>query len=228
MRYVTVRITPTEGEAFHPIGQALADEPAVTRGPIHRYELLSDGSAIMLGEGFGDRERYGAVLDGSPYVHDYSVTGTDGWWYSYTHFEPTDLTRSMLEHRRESEVMMEMPLEVAEDGSFEITFVGDQAAFADAVLTDRDGIAIEVLETGDHTPEADDLFGVLTARQQEVLEAAVRLGYYRNPRETTHEAIAERVDASPSTVGEHLRKIESRVFSRFVRPGASDDPRPTP
>ncbi|PSP67393.1 hypothetical protein BRC79_06705 [Halobacteriales archaeon QH_8_67_27] len=28
--------------------------------------------------------------------------------------------------------------------------------------------------------------------------------------------MAERLDVSPATVGEHLRKIESRVFSGFV------------
>ncbi|WP_444542726.1 helix-turn-helix domain-containing protein [Halomicrobium urmianum] len=49
------------------------------------------------------------------------------------------------------------------------------------------------------------------------------MGYYRNPREATHEDVAERVGTTASTVGEHLRKIESRVFSRFVREGRGPD-----
>lgn len=228
MRYVTVRITPTEGSAFHPLGQRLADDPAVTREAIHRSELLDDGTAVLLAEARGDRERYEEILDDSPDVIDYSVTGDDGWWYSYTHYEPTELTRRMLARRRESEMMMETPYDVAEDGSLEITFVGDKGAFAGAMPMDSDAFTIEVLETGDHHPQIDDLFGALTARQQEILDAAVRLGYYENPRNATHEEIAAEVDASPSTVGEHLRKIESHVFSQFVKTGAAGDPRPTP
>ncbi|WP_121820606.1 helix-turn-helix domain-containing protein [Halostella salina] len=228
MRYVRIRITPTEGQGFHPLGEALSEEPSVTRGAIHRDELLDDGTAVMLAEARGDRDRYEAILQSSPHVLDYAVTGADGWWYSYTHFEPTDLTRRMLQHQRESELVLEMPIEVAEDGSYDMTLVGDEGAFADAVTIDTDEFSVTVLETGSHAPQVDELFGTLTARQQEVLEAAVRLGYYENPREATHEAIADRVDASPSTVGEHLRKIESRIFSRFVRTGASDEPRPTP
>jgi predicted DNA binding protein len=228
MRYVTVRITPTEGAAFHPLGQRLADDPSVMREAVHRNELLDDGTAVMLAEARGDRARYEAILRESPYVLDYAVTAADGWWYSYTHYEPTALTRRMLAQRGESETMMEMPYDVAEDGSLEITFVGDEGAFADAMPMDSEAYSIEVLETGDHRPQVDDLFGTLTARQREILDAAVRLGYYENPREATHEDIAETADASPSTVGEHLRKIESRVFSQFVQTGAADDARPTP
>jgi len=227
MRYVTVRITPAEGTAFHPLGQALADDPSVTREAIHRNELLDDGTAVMLAEARGDCERYGEILRESPHVLDYAVTGADGWWYSYTHYEPTDLTRRMLDQRRESEVMMEMPYDVAEDGSLDITFVGDRGAFGGAMPMDSDAYTIEVLETGDHSPQIDDLFGTLTARQQEILDTAVRLGYYENPREATHADVADAVDASPSTVGEHLRKIEASVFSQFVRTGAADDRRPT-
>jgi predicted DNA binding protein len=228
MRYVTVRITPTEGTSFHPLGQALADDPSVTREAIHRSELLDDGTGVLLAEARGDRTRYEEILRNSPDVIDFAVTEADGWWYSYTHYEPTELTRRMLEQRRESEVMMEMPYDVAEDGSMEITFVGDAGAFADAMPRESDAYTIEALETGDHSPQVDDLFGALTARQQEILDAAVRQGYYRNPREATHEEIATAVDASPSTVGEHLRKIESHVFSQFVRTGAAGDARPTP
>ncbi|WP_135536236.1 helix-turn-helix domain-containing protein [Halostella pelagica] len=228
MRYVTVRITPKEGTAFHPLGQALSDDPSVTREAVHRNELLDDGTCAMLAEARGDRNRYEEILEESLHVLDYAVTGTDCWWYSYTHYEPTDLTRRMLQQRGESEVMMEMPYDVAEDGSMEITFVGDEQTFAGAMPMGGDAFTIEVLETGDHHPEVDDLFGTLTARQQEILDTAVRLGYYQNPRKATHEEIADQVDASPSTVGEHLRKIESHVFSEFVQTGAAGDTRRRP
>lgn len=49
-----------------------------------------------------------------------------------------------------------------------------------------------------------------------MLEVAIRLGYYENPREATHEDIAEEVGVEAGTVGKHLRKVESHVFSKYV------------
>jgi predicted DNA binding protein len=45
-----------------------------------------------------------------------------------------------------------------------------------------------------------------------VLETAVDVGYYTNPREATHADIADELGIAATTVGEHLREIESRVF----------------
>ncbi|WP_425603073.1 helix-turn-helix domain-containing protein [Halosolutus gelatinilyticus] len=42
---------------------------------------------------------------------------------------------------------------------------------------------------------------------------AVETGYYRSPRETSLEDVVDAVGIAPSTASEHLRKIESRVFS---------------
>lgn len=219
MRYMKVSVTPTEGVAFHPLGQQLADEPTVTREAIHRVELLEDGTGVMLAEARGNRKQYENILSDSGYMIDYSLAGSDGRWYSYTHFEPTDLTRQMVRRQRELEVMMEMPVYTAEDGSLEITFVGDKEGFGRATLSEADFYDIEVLEIGKRHSQVDDLFACLTARQQEVLDAAVRFGYYQNPRNATHEDIARVIEISPSTVGEHLRKIESRIFSKFIHEG---------
>jgi predicted DNA binding protein len=49
-----------------------------------------------------------------------------------------------------------------------------------------------------------------------VLEVAVAEGYYHNPREATHEDIANVVGIAPTTVGDHLREIEMNVFEMLV------------
>jgi len=216
MRYVTVRLTPTEGGALHPLGQALADAEHITREAIHQVELLSDGTGVMLGEARGNRERYERILAESEYVHQYAVTGANGRWYAYLQFEPNETNRQMIQQRQRSAVLMEMPIETNPDGSMDITLVGDDGAFADAVPENSDAYDIELLETGQRPPRVDDLFGCLTQRQQTVLETAVELGYYENPREATQRDVADAVDATAGTVGEHLRKIEQRVFAQFV------------
>ena len=216
MRYVRLRVTPEEGHSFHPLGETLRREPAVRRERIHQVELLADETGIMLAEATGDRERYEAILTDSPYVHEFSVTGADGRWYSYSHFDPTGLTLAMLERRREQELMVETPIEVTPAGAMELTLVGTESAFAAADPADHDGWDVEILEIGDHPPTLSDLFASLTERQQEVLEAAVEMGYYESPRGATQSEVAEAVEATPSTVGEHLQKVEARVFQAFV------------
>lgn len=215
MRYVTVRASPAESDAFHPLGAAVADEPAVTPGPIHQIELIDGETGVSLSEVRSGIDRYGEILDASPYVIDYTTTGADRG-FVYTHFELDDLTRRLLEYRRGSELVVEMPIESAAGGTVVVTLVGDDAAFTDAFEAIPDEVALEVVETGEYDPGVRQLFGRLTARQREVLAAAVRAGYYDAPREATHADVADRLDVSPATVGEHLRKVESRVFSGFV------------
>lgn len=216
MRYVTVRVEPSEGTAFHPLGQDLADAEEITREAIHRVELLANGTGVLLAEARGNREHYETIIETSDYVRQYAVTGAEGRWYAYVQFEPNEINRRMLEHRQESPVMMEMPVEVNPDGSMEITFVGDEGAFAEAVPADADAFETELLETGQRPPKGDELFASLTERQQTILDAALELGYYENPREATQAEIADAVDATAGTVGEHLRKIEHRVFAQFA------------
>jgi predicted DNA binding protein len=76
---------------------------------------------------------------------------------------------------------------------------------------------VTVEKTGDYQPKTERLFTDLTARQQEVLIAALKAGYYDDPRDATYEDVAGMVGCSATTVGEHLRKIERRII-REVAP----------
>ena len=75
---------------------------------------------------------------------------------------------------------------------------------------------MELEQLSDYDPELRELSSLLTDRQQEILDTATDLGYYRVPREATHEDIAADLDLSTTTVGEHLRKIEARMLSEIA------------
>lgn len=216
MRYATVRTIPREGRAFHPLGEALAAEPDVHREKIHRAEILDEDTCILLGEDTGDVERYRAVVRESPHVRDYNITEADGWWYSYLVFEPTEVIHRLMATRYETELMLEMPIDIREDGSMVSRIVGPPDAFGEITAEDTDAFDMELLETGEYHPDLDAIYRTLTERQSEVLDAATALGYYRNPREATHQDIAAEIGVSPGTVGEHLRKIEARVFTQLM------------
>ncbi|WP_137286162.1 helix-turn-helix domain-containing protein [Halorussus salinisoli] len=216
MRYVTVVARPTEG-ALHPLDRALRDEPAVEREAIHRAELLDDDTIVMFAEARGDADRLREILADSDHVREFTVTADDeGRIYSYSHYDPNDTLRKLLLRRREQELVVRMPLEYTDDDAMRATYVGRDEAFREAMANQPEGVEVEIESTGEYHPKAEDLFAQLTERQQEVLRVAVRAGYYETPREATHEDVAEVVGLSPGTVGEHLRKIESKVLSRLV------------
>lgn len=218
MRYLTVRLEPTDGGAFHPVGERLAEEPSVRREAIHHVELLADGTVLTLAEGSGDRDRYEELMAESPHVEDVLVSG-DERWLATSQFTARGPVERLLAWRRESDLVVETPIRVNADGSMRITFLGGEADFRE--LYDRTveaaDLSVEVVETGEYDPDTDAFVRGLTTRQQEVLEAAVEVGYYSDPRSATQEDVAEAVGIAPTTAGTHLRTIEARVFGALVR-----------
>jgi predicted DNA binding protein len=216
MRYVTLVARP-RGDGLHPLDRALRDDETVEREAIHRAELLDDDTIVMFAEARGDADRLREILADSDHVREFTVTGDDeGRVYSYTHYDPNDTLRELLLRRRELELVVRMPIEYTADGGMRATYVGRAEEFREAMASQPDSVAIDIESTGEYRPEVEDLFAQLTERQREVLRAAVRAGYYEDPREATHEDIADAVDLSPGTVGEHLRKIESTVLTQLV------------
>lgn len=59
--------------------------------------------------------------------------------------------------------------------------------------------------------------GGLSTRQQQVLELALEQGYYDSPKACTIDELAEIDGATMSTVAEHLRHAESKIF-QAIRP----------
>jgi PAS domain S-box-containing protein len=67
------------------------------------------------------------------------------------------------------------------------------------------------------------LQGSLTDRQLEALETAQTMGYFEWPRESSGEAVAERLDITQPTVNKHIRLGERKVFDLLF--GQADQPR---
>lgn len=200
------------------MGERLASDPSIRREAIHHVELLADGTVLTLAEGSGDRKRYEELMNTTPEVEDFLVSGSERWMAT-SQFEAHAPVRQLLEWRRESDLVVEMPIDINDDGSLRVTFIGTDSEFSALYeyTTESAGFDGEVVETGAYDPDRDALVRVLTSRQQEVLRAAVAVGYYSNPREANHEIVAEEVGIAPSTAGDHLRAIEARIFDKLVR-----------
>lgn len=72
---------------------------------------------------------------------------------------------------------------------------------------DRAGIDYQLRTVGDHEDT------LLTERQQEVIETAIRLGYYDVPRRCTLTDLAEAVGIAKSSCSETLHRAESTLIT---------------
>jgi len=217
MRYLTVLVKPDEGAAFHPLGKELTDDPSIKRRAIHHIELLDDDTVLLFAEASGSKERYQEIMENSSHVFSYLTAGEDRWM-AVSQFEPTDEVRRSLELQRESLLVMETPIQFTPDDNIKLTYLGTDETFSKLYeYADEMGqLTFDILQVGDYAADKSRFKRVITARQEEIIEAAVDLGYYSDPRQASLADIGEATGISPGTVGEHLRKAEERVFSELV------------
>jgi predicted DNA binding protein len=103
------------------------------------------------------------------------------------------------------------------DGKVKFSFLGSEHQIKD-FMEKIDAIAIHyrVILLADANFSPISPLSQLTAKQQEVLLAAYKHGYYDIPRKVTSEDLAKRLGLVDSTVVEHLRKAEQRLIRNIV------------
>lgn len=210
MREYTLKFELSDGDLFT-FSEEFADEPELERRYVHRMEVLGDGTVTMLCECLGPPETVERALGDAERVIDIIATGDETSFF-YVHFEPEPMARRMIEGRRETSLTLNMPIELRPDGSVLGRYIGDQSEFGEAFDLVPDDIDIELVRTrSDISGQANPAAG-LTARQREVLCVAVDEGYYSVPRRATQADLADELDISTATVGEHLRKVEAEIL----------------
>ncbi|WP_247730483.1 helix-turn-helix domain-containing protein [Halovivax limisalsi] len=214
MRYVTVAIS-TDEPAYHPIEHELSTEPNVRRRAIHAFEVLDDGTLVLLAEIDGDAERHRELLADAEAVHEFAVAD-DGSGICYSRVEPTPLASRLVRRERASPVIVVPPIEYTHQGDQLLTLVGRERDLQAAAGSVPDELDVELVATGPYRPSVDGPLAALTDRQREVVDTAAAMGYYENPRGTTHDAIAAALGIEAGTVGKHLRIAESTVFSHLL------------
>jgi predicted DNA binding protein len=106
----------------------------------------------------------------------------------------------------------EFPL-LVEDGVMEFTVTATRAGF-EALgerleASDRRYDLLSVVHSGSRS-------GVLTRRQRECLEVAVRMGYLEVPRDCTLGEVAAELGVDTSTASETLRRGMARIVDQFL------------
>lgn len=98
-------------------------------------------------------------------------------------------------------------------GPEEVVTLLDSAGKTDLNVRD-----VDVVDTGQSgtAPVTVDL-GVLTRTQWETLRLAFETGYYRTPRQTSLEKLAENLDVSKSAVSQRLNGAERKLVQSVFR-----------
>ena len=215
MRYVKVSVIPTEGD-IDPVASAIDAHPSLTRESILHISRLNDGTAVLLTQIRGEEGALDSVLASSEEVLSYDVYPQQDGLQAYVHTEPTAAAASLLELEQEHEFVLDMPIEYGPDGGLKVAVIGREETVRRAIDDIPEGIRVELEQLSDYDPELRELSSLLTDRQQELLDTATDLGYYEVPRQATHQDIADELELSTTTVGEHLRKIEARMLSEIA------------
>ncbi|TYL39166.1 DNA-binding protein [Natronococcus pandeyae] len=219
MRYATVTLT-WSGRELTPIDEIFGRSDAVSVEAIRYVNPVHDDDEryVELLELRGDLERARTLLADSRDVFEYDVTRSDGHGLAYVQCRSVGLVDDLLSVLREHEIILDWPMRYIEtDGTrgLEITAIGTSRAIQRAAADLPDEIRLELERLGEYEPGPDPR-ATLTERQRELFEVAVREGYYEVPRETTHRELAAKIDLAPSTVGEHLQRIESKLAAAYA------------
>ena len=220
-------ITPDAGHFDR--GERALWRAGIYQEAIRSLEFVADGTVVLVYELDCSATRLDDVLDaGGEKIVDYAITAgsdrPDEPLVAQIRFRPDETLQRVLSVHRSFGVSVSFPIRYLrhDPATLEIVETGPREELSERIAETRAVASVEVRHVREYEPTTPRLFGALTDRQQEVLEAAVELGYYEVPRGTTHEEIAATLDCSASVVGQHLRRIEQRLVSSVV-PGVDGD-----
>lgn len=113
---------------------------------------------------------------------------------------------------RDSGLPLEMPFELS-DGTavWEITAPSDRLSELSTQLE-----FFDISFTVDYIQYEVDEKRLLTDTQEEIVEHAVRMGYYDMPRECSQTDLAEEIGRAKSTVSETLHRAEGKIIKDYL------------
>jgi DNA-directed RNA polymerase specialized sigma24 family protein len=223
MRAVDVRLTAARGW-FGPFHRGVVESTAIRLRAVHEIRLLNDGTTVMLYEYAGD-EAVARRLAAEHFESDqanWQTATIDEARLMYANAKPSPLVAGVLSVLDEWRIAVDWPITFPTDEQLEATLVGDHEEIREALQSVPDDVQVQVNRTGEYRSERDAILTELTPREREILETAVVLGYYCNPREANYTDLAAALDCSTGTVGEHLRNAETKVMSALFDGHDSD------
>jgi hypothetical protein len=217
MKYVRLALS-LPPDARHPMHQFVVDTPGYEASYLIRGNDVGDTVHTLLFYVDGSPpDPYREALEATDNVLEYAIsTCPDETFYLYVRDRPSETGRGLVDALTTAGLVVVSPVAYRADGTMALTLVGPGGTVQRAFEAVPDGVGVDVREVGEYERHRFEASGELTDRQFEAVTAAVDCGYYGEPRDGSTADVAERLDCSPSTAAEHLRKAEARVMGRLV------------
>ncbi len=212
MRYTTVIIS-WETARLHPLDRAIAAAPEVQFEAVHYVNPVGDGTYVELTQFHGETATLVEQLEDASDVLDYKLSEDENGLV-YVHFESTPLFDAFLKSIFEHTVVLRWPVQfVTESASrgVQITLMGPEGALSDALDALPDEIDVSLVRTGEYDKALAGPMQALSQKQRDLLNEALRAGYYEVPRETTQKELAETMGVTNATISNRLRRLESTL-----------------
>jgi len=204
-------------ELRHPIHRLIDESDAVDRDVLLHGTVFDERADTFLFYVGGDIEVYADALRSVDRIREFEVTRIDETGHYVFLTQRRDaVDEAMFAPLQRAGLVVVPPIDFRPDGIARLTLIGTGETLRDALAGLPEGIETTVLRVGEYDWRQDLFDPGLTGRQFDALAAAVEAGYYESPRAATVEEVGERIDASPSTASEHLRKAESAVMTAFM------------
>ncbi|WP_121820592.1 helix-turn-helix domain-containing protein [Halostella salina] len=175
--------------------------------------LRADDTAVELGEvGTDSPAAVSAAIRDHPATVSYEeLDAADGTVLA--RYKTTDT--ALYEFAQAPSLAPEYPV-VVRNGWFEFDVTGTREEFDQLRAgLDGSGLRFELLSLVEDD-RGDDAGTLVTDRQREVLDAALRAGYFEVPRECTLADVAASLDVDTSTASGVLRRGQARIVKSFL------------
>jgi len=194
-----------EGYYITDLSQAFPDATFRLLAGVHTGETAVELGEIIAKQPTAAAEQFAA----HPTVQEYQqLELTDD--RSLGKYETTDT--GLYAFIEDSSLPPEFPI-TAKDGWFQLDFTGTRERFDQLRAgLDAAGMAYELHSL----VESDESSALLTSRQREVLDTAMRKGYFEVPRQCTLAELATQFEIDKSTASTIIRRGENRILQWFL------------
>ncbi|AHG02424.1 hypothetical protein HALLA_21195 (plasmid) [Halostagnicola larsenii XH-48] len=218
MRYATLALGGQDTQ-IAPVLDRFTRSDAVRIEFTRHIGPIEDGQHVVLVDLEGDLSAAEGLLADSSDIVQYDVTGANGRGVAYLRCRSIGLIGDLLSILYAHDIVLDWPIvhsQTADGKRYRFTVIGTESGIQRALARVPGEISVELEEIGSYETGPGQRERALTDRQEDLLERAVREGYYEVPRETTHRELARSLDLSVGTVSDRLQRIERRLITAYL------------
>ena len=210
VKFARLRVEPDD--PLSPIHAATTDCEGFDRAALRFGGVTASDPRTYVFSVVGEVPAVGDALAAEPGVEDHEIVVDDGdRGLVYVRAESTEIELGLQAMLTRGSLVTATPVEFLGDGSVVFRVLGEPADLEAGIEAVGAELPVTVERLTDYDRPPERVAAALTDRQEEVVRAALAVGYYDHPRTATQEDVAAAANCAPATAGEHLRKAEAAL-----------------